>query len=116
MNWYSAQEYCWSKGAYLAEIQSKEEEDLLDQFLLSEVAYAIGLNDIAHEGRWVWSESHTDVEYTNWKQGEPSKGVGEDCGFKAVGAGAGWHDGDCFWDNLGHFDPVHALCETEASH
>ena len=68
-------------------------------------------------GRWVWSESHTDVEYTNWKPpGEPSQGVGEDCGFKAVGAGAGWHDGDCFWDNLGHFDPVHALCETEASH
>ena len=44
-------------------------------------------------GRWVWSESHTDVEYTNWKPpGEPSQGVGEDCGFKAVGAGAGWHD------------------------
>ena len=36
----------------MAEIQSKEEEDLLDQFLLSEVAYAIGLNDIAHEGIW----------------------------------------------------------------
>ena len=34
MNWGIAQEYCWGKGGYLAEIMSRDEEDLLDGTIL----------------------------------------------------------------------------------
>ena len=50
MDWFTAQEYCWSQGAYLAEVKSQEEEDILDQFLVHGLAYWIGLNDIETEG------------------------------------------------------------------
>ena len=44
-------QFCWRKGAYLAEIKSKEEEELLDQFLIQGTTYWIGLDDLATEGR-----------------------------------------------------------------
>ena len=50
MNWYESQEFCWSEGAYLAEVKSREEEALLDQFLIEGTVYWIGLDDFASEG------------------------------------------------------------------
>ena len=50
MNWWIAQEYCWGKGGYLAEIMSRDEEDLLDTFLIEGTSYWLGLTDISHEG------------------------------------------------------------------
>merc|ERR1712126_296237 len=43
MNWIDSQVYCWGKGAYLAEIMSKEEETLLDSFLIDGTCYWLGL-------------------------------------------------------------------------
>ena len=51
MDWGVSQEYCWGKGAYLAEIMSREEELLLDTFLIEGDNYWIGLSDLSHEGR-----------------------------------------------------------------
>merc|ERR1711879_1113517 len=47
MTWFSSQEFCWSQGGYLAEIQSKYEEDLVDQVLMHDLDYWIGLNDLS---------------------------------------------------------------------
>ena len=50
MDWGVSQEYCWGKGANLAEIMSREEETLLDTFLIKGTSYWIGLTDMSHEG------------------------------------------------------------------
>ena len=50
MNWGTAQEYCWGHGGYLAEIMSKDEEDLLETFLIEGTTYWLGLTDFGHEG------------------------------------------------------------------
>ena len=34
MSWDEAQRYCWGVGGHLAEIMSREEEELLDTFLV----------------------------------------------------------------------------------
>ena len=51
MSWFAAQQFCWSHEGYLAEIDSQQEDELLDQMMLHEVQYWIGLNDLASEGR-----------------------------------------------------------------
>ena len=50
MDWGISQEYCWEKGGYLAEIMSREEETLLDTFLIEGTSYWLGLTDLSHEG------------------------------------------------------------------
>ena len=45
MNWFSAQQFCWDNGGYLAEILSAEEEARIDSFLPSDLDYWIGLSD-----------------------------------------------------------------------
>ena len=50
MIWGIAQEYCWGEGGYLAEIMSREEENLLDTFLTEGISYQLGLTDFSREG------------------------------------------------------------------
>ena len=50
LSWHQAQEFCWGQGGNLAELQSQNEEDLLDQVLVQGIEYWIGLTDIAQEG------------------------------------------------------------------
>merc|ERR1712126_442892 len=96
MNMGQAQEYCWEQGGYLAEITSKDEEDLLDSFLVGGLHYWIGLTDIFVEGVWRWEQSHQEAEYTNWVPGSGSGGESYNCVWKNYNpAGPGWHDVDC---------------------
>ena len=50
MNWGDAQRYCWSQGGYLAEIMSRDEESLLDTFLIGGISYWLGLTNMSNEG------------------------------------------------------------------
>ena len=50
MNWADAQIYCRETGGFLAEIFSKEEEILLDTFLIGGKSYWLGLTDKGNEG------------------------------------------------------------------
>ena len=50
MNWTDAQIYCREIGGFLAEIFSKEEEILLDTFLIGGKSYWLGLTDKGNEG------------------------------------------------------------------
>merc|ERR1712126_787517 len=111
MSWYSAQEFCWGHGGYLAEIKSKAEEDLLDLVLVRDISYWIGLDDFSKEGRFVWAETHELADYVNWHHNDPSSRDGEDCVFKSLEAGAniGWYDYFCDYDYCDF--PIHALCE-----
>merc|ERR1712098_793943 len=116
MTWFEAQEFCYEKEGYLAEITSHEEETLLDSILLADIEYWIGLSDFASEGTWVWQDSHKHAEYTNWAPTEPNNGNGanEDCVVKSfvpeLGK-PGWNDYTCDFSayNVG----IHALCEFD---
>ena len=113
MTWFEAQEFCYEKEGYLAEITSYEEETLLDSILLADIDYWIGLSDFASEGTWVWQDSHKHAEYTNWAPAEPNNIGGiEDCVVKSFEIGmAGWSDGIC--DNNVWNVGIHSLCEFD---
>merc|ERR1712126_153109 len=114
MDWDTSQVYCWEKGAYLAEIMSRDEEDLLDTFLIEGTSYWIGLSDLSHEGVYRWEESHQVAEYTNWAPGEPGSDTSQNCIWKAYLEGVvGWHDAACSAYDYDHgFGEQHALCQT----
>merc|ERR1711874_63042 len=95
MNWYSAQEFCWENGGYLAEFFSSEEEARVDDILATDLDYWIGLTDSASEGVWKWQESRVEAEYVNWDQGEPNNNGGEDCVEKGSRYSELWNDRPC---------------------
>jgi len=113
MNWFEAQEYCRLAGGYLAEIQSKYEEDLLDQVLMREGLYWLGLNDLVSEGKFEWATSHEPMIYENFGDGEPNDDKGnEDCVYKYYDY---WNDDDCN-SLVGMLSlKIHALCEYNES-
>ena len=51
MNWGEAKRYCLGQGGYLAEIMSREEEELLDTYLVAGISYWLGLNDLKKQGK-----------------------------------------------------------------
>jgi len=108
MTWYEAQEYCWGKGGYLAEIKAKDQQNAINQILHSEAHYWIGLNDLAEEGVFKWAESHDNVGFTNWHSGEPNNRDNEDCVM--IWVNGLWNDSQCNWSS---FEGVrsHAICQ-----
>ncbi|XP_038055974.1 low affinity immunoglobulin epsilon Fc receptor-like [Patiria miniata] len=71
--------------------QSQEETEFLQKNLIHK--FWINCNDLQVEGTWVCQDGTTDVEYRNWRDGEPSNfGGGEDC---VVAKEAGWNDAPC---------------------
>ena len=52
-------------------MNTREEEEQVDQFLIHDLFYWIGLSDLATEGSYVWAESHAEAEYTNWAADQP---------------------------------------------
>merc|ERR1711973_707110 len=72
MNWFQAQQFCWEKGGYLAEILSQSEQTNVAALLNTGKFkfYWIGLNDMAFEGKFEWQHSFTPLgNYTNWIPG-----------------------------------------------
>ena len=52
----------------------------LHVFICSKICTWIGCNDIAHEGRFVWSHNNQVVTYFKWYSGQPDNyGKNEDC-------------------------------------
>merc|ERR1712227_239217 len=111
MNWYKAQEFCWEHGGYLAEIKTSEIEQALDEVLLHEVEYWIGLTDVNSQETFYWAESGEEATYFNWGARQPDNNRDEDCVFKSLTlAHSGWQDMICSHDNS-YFMDLHALCE-----
>merc|ERR1712126_52677 len=111
LTWGESQEYCWSAGGYLVEVDSFEEEESIKSILVEELGYWIGLTDQAVEGTWRWQESHQEPSYTNWAAGQPQNRIDEDCVCISGGVRIdGWHDCYCT-DNTGINSGLHALCQ-----
>merc|ERR1739842_274092 len=98
MTWYQSQQYCRDMGGYLLEIDSAEEQQVIEGLIPmdSGVAYWIGL-ERQPGGGWGWAESRTVAAYTNWGNGE-------------------WNDFPCHCSTecrLGpSVEPIFALCES----
>ena len=48
-------------------------------FICSKIHTWMGCNDIAHEGRFVWSHNYQVVTYSKWPPGQPDNHYTEDC-------------------------------------
>merc|ERR1712062_621945 len=110
MDWFAADEFCVTQGGYLAEIKSKEETSVINEFLSAEQYHWIGLNDLAHPGTWSWKTSYEIVDYTNWGPEDPDQS--SVCAITAPYVGQQWRDYSCF-AICDHKCCAHALCEAE---
>ncbi len=95
--WSDAEASCATYGYHLLTIDDKTEniwnDNTADAY--STGKWWMGMNDIASEGTWVWSDG-TTVSYTNWHSGEPNDGGGnEDCGQLNRFTDETWNDEPC---------------------
>ena len=105
---------CRNEGGHLLQIESREENLAIRQYISEESIrlrghYWIGLNDRGQEGDWVWEASGQQVErgFVNWKSRQPdSNGGNQDCGYMEPDQSFRWGDIDC---NLSQ--NVHPVCE-----
>ena len=87
--WYEAKQTCKQSGGHLVEIENWEEWDSLQETFLSETwddtnidGVWIGLNDVFHDGTWVWDHSGRPVDSDFWARGEPDNlGGAQHCGM-----------------------------------
>ena len=88
---------CAALGMHLAYAKTAADEATIAA-LANGVDVAIGLDDLAVEGAFVW-EDGTPVGYTDWHTGEPNNGNGlyeEDCAIYAgARVGGQWDDRPC---------------------
>lgn len=100
VHWSEAANTCESLGAYLAEVDSREENDFLVTLVESPLntnnihVMWLGGTDIDKEGDWVWTHSKRKVTYTNWGRGEPNGKRRENCLHTYRGNGE-WNDIGC---------------------
>ena len=59
MSWFEAEDFCYQKEGYLAEIQSQTEDTLLDTILPEDIHYWIGLSYLSAEGEGLDEQSST---------------------------------------------------------
>jgi len=76
MNWTQALEYCQTRGGYLAEVTSPEEQSVVDSLIPqgagTSVAYWIGLKRVDRSNDWAWATSGNQAAYFDWDHGEPN--------------------------------------------
>merc|ERR1719348_2829595 len=78
--WLGASAYCEDlhPDSSLIEIFSQDENDLLSLIAKLELeitgadAWWIGLDDIGHEGEWLWQSSSTPASYFSWAEDKPN--------------------------------------------
>ncbi|XP_066473555.1 hepatic lectin-like [Tiliqua scincoides] len=92
--WHTASAHCEDKDAHLVVIHDEAEQNFIQSRTRNE-KYWIGLNDLAGEGEWIWTDG---TEYRNsfkkWKKGEPNDHSNkEDCA-QIYEAGE-WNDMPC---------------------
>ena len=87
--WDDALVYAQLSGGELVTINNAAEQDwLLRTF--GRQSFWLGLNDVATEGTWVWSDGQP-VSYTNWASGEPNSGQNYDAAYFLATDGT-WYD------------------------
>ncbi|XP_069141225.1 macrophage mannose receptor 1-like isoform X2 [Argopecten irradians] len=83
-SWSSAESFCRSFSAKLAEPMDQSSIDFLSGVVKGSAplrtGYYIGGGDLFVEGQWIWVSTHTPISVTKWTPGEPNNFAGhEDC-------------------------------------
>ncbi|XP_062596308.1 perlucin-like protein [Saccostrea cucullata] len=84
LNWNEAKTYCTNNGAYLVEIDTKDEDDwLVEQISMrnggkNENQY-LGATSHAQLGVWRWSTDNALISYSNFWPGQPNLYTAERC-------------------------------------
>lgn len=103
-DWYTAHDKAVALsntpfGGHLVIFNDAAEEDWVKATFGTSGHYWIGMNDIAAEGNWVWTNGEP-VTYTNWAPGEPNNfGGNED--WAVMNWGNGWNDTCSSCSNVG---------------
>ena len=107
LTWQDADAACVGFGGHLASIPDDATNELVKELVnktnFTDDTTWIGLNDVALEGAWKWSDG-TDLVFTAWAGGQPNNWSGcwfgdcpEDCvaiDDPMIGFG-GWNDLEC---------------------
>lgn len=93
--WNEANAYCLHQRSNLMSIQDIHER-LWVRTQIGDQIYWMGLNDLAVEGVYEWSDGTPFIEYLSyWMANQPDNWEDEDCG-QVVGSSYGqWNDEDC---------------------
>ncbi|XP_071084965.1 perlucin-like isoform X1 [Haliotis cracherodii] len=96
-----ANSFCLFFGSHLADITSKNEDDLIRSYVLRNgkgSQFYIGATDLRAEGIWTWEHPlRKVVGYTNWYPGEPNNHEGkEHCMVIHYGHRFKWNDAYCY--------------------
>nr|XP_022293575.1 perlucin-like isoform X3 [Crassostrea virginica]XP_022294207.1 perlucin-like isoform X1 [Crassostrea virginica] len=97
-DWMEAVTFCRDINAEIVEIETKEENLFLKNFLVrnhTNVDIWIGGTDAFEEGHWLWINSQRPVTFTDWAPLEPYQGKGFECMTLTGRQGFRWNDDDC---------------------
>ena len=113
INWNQAEDCCVTWGGHLASIHSTDDNILLNDICNQDTITWIGLNDIASEGNFEWSDG-SGYDYNNFDtaSGNPSNSNGgEDCVsfLRRKNNELTWNDYRC--DGLGWNNPTSYICQ-----
>ncbi|XP_062604170.1 neurocan core protein-like [Saccostrea cucullata] len=96
-SWHDAKLQCESNGAFLADINSAEENSWITEKLIGSNSTDqtwIGASDEAIEGIFIWSKTNSTLKFSNWREGEKNDFKGEDCLSITHNTGK-WNDRHC---------------------
>ncbi|XP_042073651.1 C-type mannose receptor 2, partial [Haplochromis burtoni] len=99
-SWQESRQDCLQKGAHLMIINSREEQNFVNQFKKN---LWIGMTDSEKEGTWKWVDgTRTSTSYWNQEYKEPNGGTQQNCGeIDNYNAEDSWNDAPCsntqFW-------------------
>ncbi|KAK0049630.1 ladderlectin [Biomphalaria pfeifferi] len=114
-NFQAAQQFCNSFGAYVAEVDTEREFQLLQAFQRYYPAIQslyISGTDCASENRWVHQRTGAQVGFLRWTTGQPSNTWGiENCLELTLAYATGMNDMKCVYPER----PIKILCEKDAS-
>jgi len=77
MSWTEADKFCVDLGAELASVHSTEENTFIYYLCGSQDSCWLGFSDAEVEDVWEWSDG-SNVEYTNWNDGEGKTNANQD--------------------------------------
>ncbi|XP_072024274.1 plasminogen-like [Amphiura filiformis] len=97
VNYATARSECRQKGGVLTSIQSRAEQNLLNELTGNIDNWLwIGLNDIVWEGHFRWEDGSLYGHFRNWNPPNPDDWFNEDCVHMLTGDNNGlWNDLSC---------------------
>ncbi|XP_055990683.1 C-type lectin domain family 4 member A-like [Sorex fumeus] len=102
-NWTDSEKHCRGMRAHLLVVDSKEEQDFINENVNRKYAYYLGLSDLKN-GHWEWvNEIPYNQNVTFWHEGEPSNDD-EHCVALIFNRQWGWNDIHCYL-------PEESVCE-----